>query len=98
MWLSQRVLLTDVYSHTAYGSFWPNHEWLAEAVFYALFKVGGLPMLTLFAAGLIVGGWLISWRLARGPFESASRGWRSRSFRQASGGSRGRMHSPSCSS
>lgn len=67
MWLSHSVLLTDVYSHTAYGSFWPNHEWLAEAVFYALFKVGGLPMLTLFATGLIVGGWLISWRLAKGP-------------------------------
>jgi hypothetical protein len=67
MWLARSVLLTDVYSHTAYGSFWPNHEWLAEVVFYALFTVGGLPLLTLFAAGLILGGWLISWRLAKGP-------------------------------
>lgn len=67
IWLSHSVLLTDVYSHTAYGSVWANHEWLAEAVFYALFQVGGLPMLTLFATGLIVGGWLISWRLAKGP-------------------------------
>ena len=67
IWHSHRVVLTDVYSHTAYGSFWLNHEWLAQAVFYALFKVGGLPMLTLFAAGLIVGGWILSWRLAKGP-------------------------------
>ena len=52
MWLSRSVLLTDVYSHTAYGTFWPNHEWLAEVVFYGLFKAGGLPLLTLFAAGL----------------------------------------------
>jgi hypothetical protein len=67
MWASKQVLLTDVYSHTAYGTFWPNHEWLAEVIFYALFKVGGLPLLTLFATGLILGGWLISWRLAKGP-------------------------------
>ena len=67
MWLSRSVLLTDVYSHTAYGTFWPNHEWLAEVVFYGLFKAGGLPLLTLFATGLIVGGWILSWRLAKGP-------------------------------
>jgi hypothetical protein len=67
MWLSRSVLLTDVYSHTAYGSFWPNHEWLAEVVFYALVKAGGLPLLTLFTSALIVGGWVLSWHLAKGP-------------------------------
>ena len=67
MWLARSVLLTDVYSHTSYGSFWLNHEWLAEVIFYGLVKVGGLPALTLFAAALILGGWLISWRLATGP-------------------------------
>ena len=67
MWQSHSVLLTDVYSHTAFGAFWPNHEWLAEVVFYGLFKAGGFPLLTLFATGLIVGGWLVSWRLAKGP-------------------------------
>ena len=66
MWASRSVLLTDVYSHTAYGTFWPNHEWLAEVVFYALYRVGGFPLLTLFATGLIVGGWILSWRLAKG--------------------------------
>jgi hypothetical protein len=67
IWLSHRVLLTDVYSHTAYGSFWPNHEWLAEVIYYAAYKVGGLPMVTLFATALIAGGWAITWHLAKGP-------------------------------
>lgn len=67
MWASKRVLLTDIYSHSAYGSFWPNHEWLAEVIFYLLYRVGGLPLLTLFAAALIAGGWALTWRLARGP-------------------------------
>ena len=67
MWQSQHVLLTDVYSHTAYGSFWPNHEWLAEVIYYAMYRFGGLPMVTLFATALIAGGWAITWRLAKGP-------------------------------
>jgi hypothetical protein len=67
MWVSQRVLLTDVYSHTAYGTFWPNHEWLAELIFYCMYRLGGLPLLTLFAAALIAGGWALTWHLTRGP-------------------------------
>lgn len=66
MWASGRVLLSDVYSHTAAGAFWTNHEWLAEVIFYACHRLGGLPLLTLFAAALITGGWLFSWRLTRG--------------------------------
>jgi hypothetical protein len=67
MWASGRVLLTDTYSHTAYGTFWPNHEWLAQVIFYGLYKVGGLPLLSLFAAAVIVGAWAVTWRLADGP-------------------------------
>ena len=67
MWASHSVLLTDTYSHTAYGTFWPNHEWLAQVVFYGLYRLGGLPLLSLFSAALIVGGWAITWRLAHGP-------------------------------
>jgi hypothetical protein len=66
MWLSGRVLLTDVYSHTAYGNFWLNHEWLAEVLYYGVYRVGGLPGVTLFAAALIAGGWAMTWRLAGG--------------------------------
>jgi hypothetical protein len=67
MWASHHVLLIDTYSHTAYGTFWPNHEWLAQVIFYGLYRLGGLPLLSLFSAALIVGAWTIVWRLAHGP-------------------------------
>ena len=66
MWASRSVLLTDVYSHTSFGQPWPNHEWLSEVIFYGLYKVGGFPLLTLSAAALILGGWLVSWSMAQG--------------------------------
>ena len=27
MWAAGHVLLTDTFSHTVHGAFWPNHEW-----------------------------------------------------------------------
>ena len=67
MWASGRVLLTDTYSHTAAGAFWPNHEWLSQVIFYALYRAGGLPLLSLSAAAVIVSAWGITWHLAGGP-------------------------------
>src|SRR5256885_5246351 len=67
MWSSWRVVLTDTYSHTAFGAFWPNHEWLAEVIYYACYRLGGLGLVTLFATALIAAAWWISWRLAVGP-------------------------------
>jgi hypothetical protein len=67
MWASGRVLLSDVYSHTAAGAFWPNHEWLAEVLYYAAYRVGGLPVVTLLAAALIACAWFIAWTLTSGP-------------------------------
>lgn len=66
MWTAGRVLLTDVYSHTAYGEYWLNHEWLTEVSYYAAYRIGGLPAVTLFATALITAGWLVSWRLGFG--------------------------------
>jgi hypothetical protein len=66
MWASGRVMLWDSYSHTANGAFWPNHEWLAEILYYAAYRLGGLPLVTLMAAALIAGGWLIAWSLTSG--------------------------------
>ena len=66
MWASGQVLLTDIYSHTANGTFWLNHEWLAEVVFYGLYRLGGFPLLTIFSALLIASGWMFTWRLTRG--------------------------------
>jgi hypothetical protein len=67
MWASGRVLLTDTYSHTAAGAFWPNHEWLSQVIFFGVYRLGGLPLLSLFAAALIVTAWIITWHLAGGP-------------------------------
>jgi len=67
MWASGRVLLSDTYSHTASGAFWPNHEWLAEVLYYGAYRLGGLPMVTLLASALIACAWLISWTLTSGP-------------------------------
>jgi hypothetical protein len=67
MWSSWRVVLTDTYSHTAFGAFWPNHEWLAEVIYYACYRAGGLALVTLLATALVAGAWWISWRLMVGP-------------------------------
>ena len=71
MWNSGQLMLSDVYSHTSYGAFWLNHEWLAEVIYYAAFLAGGLPGVTLLAAALITAGWSISWRMIDAPVRVA---------------------------
>lgn len=60
VWHTGRVPLTEHYSHTAAGDYWSNHEWLWEAIAYALHHVGGMPMLAAWT-GLTVAAtaWLI---------------------------------------
>src|SRR6185503_330693 len=69
-WRTGVVGLTDQYSHTAAGRFWWNHEWLTEVIFYAVYRLGGLALLTAVCAACMVGTWMLSWRLARGAFEA----------------------------
>ena len=69
IWRGGGIPLTDTYSHTATGEYWPNHEWLTELVFFGLYRAGGLPLLTAACAALIMATWLGSWRLMRGGFE-----------------------------
>lgn len=71
MWESGRIMLSDVYSHTSYGTFWLNHEWLAEVIYYAAYRSGGLPGVTLLATALITGGWMVAWRLTAGSARGA---------------------------
>jgi hypothetical protein len=56
----------DYFSHTGYGRPFPNHQWLAERMFFALYQLGGLPVLTAFCAALLVTGWSLCWHLTRG--------------------------------
>src|SRR3954468_2120872 len=72
MWRTHGVLLHDTFSHTAYGTFWPNHEWLSQALFYAIYAIGGLPLLTLAAAGMVVAAWAIVWRQTPGSARTRS--------------------------
>ena len=61
IWQSGHVLLRDTFSHTVYGARWPNHEWLSQAVLYALYAVGGLPLVTLACAAVVALAWRIVW-------------------------------------
>jgi len=66
IWQTRQVLLTDTYSHTVYGAAWPNHEWLSQLLFYAIYAIGGLPLLTLAAATAVTAAWAIVWIETRG--------------------------------
>jgi hypothetical protein len=66
-WQTGSVPLVETYSHTAAGRFWMNHEWLSEAIFYAVYRVGGLPLLTLLAVAVATAGIGLTWSLMRGP-------------------------------
>jgi hypothetical protein len=61
MWAERSVLLRDEFSFTAAGTYWPNHEWLSQIIFYAVYRLGGLPLLTACAAALVTGAWAICW-------------------------------------
>jgi hypothetical protein len=58
--------LTDQFSHTVFGGHWQNREWLAQVLFYLLFRLGGLPLLTLVLAAFVTGAWYVSWHLMEG--------------------------------
>ncbi len=61
------LLFVDRYSYTAHGSFFWNHSWLAQLLFYGAYALGGLPLLTALCAALVVCGWALVYRLMRGP-------------------------------
>jgi hypothetical protein len=70
MWQTRHVLLHDTFSHTVYGAYWPNHEWLSQALFYAVYTIGGLPLLTIVSATAVITAWLLVWRLTPGTTRS----------------------------
>jgi len=69
IWHNGSISLVDTYSYTARGALWPNHEWLTEVIFSALYAAGGLVLLTAVCATAVTLAWAMSWRLANGPFE-----------------------------
>jgi len=54
-------VFSDHYSFTRFGAEWLNREWLSQATFFALFRLGGFPLLTAFlAAGIVTSMTLLS--------------------------------------
>ena len=66
IWLRRAVDLHDHFSHTVNGSYWPNHEWLSQVLFYGVYRLGGLPLLTAACAAAVVGAWALAWQLTTG--------------------------------
>ena len=65
IWKSGAVRLSDSFSFTVNGGYWPNREWLSEILFYALYQLGGMPLLTAASAVLVVTTWFIVWHLVK---------------------------------
>jgi hypothetical protein len=60
------IPLQDSFSHTVAGGYWPDHEWLSQVIMYALYRAGGLPMLTAVMAALVAATAAMAWRLTPG--------------------------------
>ena len=54
IWRTGHVSLVERYSFTADGRYWSNHEWLWEAVAYALHHVGGMPLLSAWTGATVL--------------------------------------------
>lgn len=70
IWLAGHVLLHDTFSHTVYGAYWPNHEWLSQVLFYGCYAAGGMPLVTIVSATAVTAAWLLVWRLTPGSTRS----------------------------
>src|SRR3954454_1769773 len=68
MFRTHQLLFTDRFSFTARGEFFWNHSWFSQLLFYALFRIGGLGLLTAACAAAIVAAWLVTWSMMRGAF------------------------------
>ncbi|HTR72059.1 MAG TPA: hypothetical protein VMG80_00550, partial [Solirubrobacteraceae bacterium] len=66
IWRTLHVPLDEHYSYTAAGGYWPNHEWLWQALSYGLYRAGGMRLWVLGAAAIIVGACVILYRLCVG--------------------------------
>jgi hypothetical protein len=66
IWATGHIPLTDTYSYTAFGQPWPNHEWLWQALIYPLHRAGGMPLVTVVGALVVLGAAGIAYRLMVG--------------------------------
>jgi hypothetical protein len=67
IWRTGHVPRLDSYSFTAAGLPWPDHEWLWQALIYGCHRLGGMPLVSLVAAGFVVGFVALAYRMTMGP-------------------------------
>ncbi len=67
LWSTFRVTMDEHYSYTAAGRAWPNHEWLWQALSYALMRAGGWPLLTAASGAAGMAAFAVVYRLMVGP-------------------------------
>lgn len=76
-WPTGQVVLEETYWHTSAGRFWMNHEWLSEAISYAVYQVGSVPLVVGLTVFVAVANIAITWSLMRGRWCVSSCGrWR----------------------
>jgi len=56
---------SDPFSFTAYGQPWTYHSWLSGVVLCCVYRLGGLPALTLLRAALVTCSLMLAWQAAR---------------------------------
>jgi hypothetical protein len=66
IWRTHHIPFVESYSYTAAGRFWPNHEWLWQAVSYGLYRLGGMPLLAGAAAAVVISAFALAYRLMVG--------------------------------
>ena len=66
IWKSGRIVLVDQFTHTVYGQPWPDHEWLTQLLFFVLYAVGGMPLLSAFCALAVTFAWAVVGALTPG--------------------------------
>ena len=67
IWRTGQIPRFDHYSHTFAGAPWPDHEWLAQAAMFLVYRLGGMPGLELGATALVIAASALMWRLTVGP-------------------------------
>jgi hypothetical protein len=67
IWRTGQVPRVDLYSHTATGTPWPDHEWLSQLLMYAAYRAGGMPGLEVGATLLILAATATVYALMIGP-------------------------------
>lgn len=57
----------EIFSFTRFGAEWIAHEWLSETIIYLIYRVGGLPLLSLVFSGIITLAFALTYIRCAGP-------------------------------